>query len=61
VAKLICHGATRTEAIQRMRRALSMFVVEGIYTSIPLHLKILSTPDFVDGNFDTHFIQKHFM
>jgi acetyl-CoA carboxylase biotin carboxylase subunit len=60
VAKLICHGATRTEAIQRMRRALSMFVVEGIYTSIPLHLKILSNPDFVAGDFDTHFIQKHF-
>jgi acetyl-CoA carboxylase biotin carboxylase subunit len=61
VAKLICHGATRTEAIQRMRRALSMFVVEGIYTSIPLHLKILSNPDFVAGNFDTHFIQKHIL
>jgi acetyl-CoA carboxylase biotin carboxylase subunit len=60
VAKLICYGATRAEAIQRMRRALSMFVVEGIYTSIPLHLKILSNPDFVAGDFDTHFIQKHF-
>jgi len=61
VAKLICHGATRTEAIQRMRRALSMFVVEGIYTSIPLHLKILSNAEFCAGNFDTHFIQKHIL
>ena len=58
VAKLIVHGATREEAIQRMRRALSMFVVEGIYTSIPLHLRILSDPDFLAGDFDTHFIQR---
>ena len=58
VAKLIVHGATRAEAIQRMRRALSMFIVEGIYTSIPLHQKILADPDFIAGDFDTHFIQR---
>ncbi len=58
VAKLIAYGATRHEAIQRMKRALSMFVVEGIYTSIPLHQKILKDPDFLAGDFDTHFIQR---
>ncbi len=56
VAKLITHGANRTEAIARMRRALSMFVVEGIYTSIPLHQKILDHPDFVAGKIDTGFL-----
>jgi len=56
VAKLITHGANRTEAIARMRRALSMFVVEGIYTSIPLHRKIFDHPDFVAGKIDTGFL-----
>jgi len=58
VAKLIVHGRDRTEAIQRMRRALSMFIVEGIHTSIPLHQKILADADFVAGNFDTNFIKR---
>jgi acetyl-CoA carboxylase biotin carboxylase subunit len=58
VAKLIAHGATRDEAIARMKRALSMFVVEGIYTSIPLHQRILSHPDFVAGKIDTGFLPR---
>jgi len=58
VAKLIAHGATRTEAIARMRRALDMFVVEGIYTSIPLHQRILSHPDFAAGKIDTGFLAR---
>jgi acetyl-CoA carboxylase biotin carboxylase subunit len=56
VAKLITHGADRAEATARMNRALDMFVVEGIYTSIPLHLKILAHPDFISGNLDTSFL-----
>ena len=44
VAKLIAYGSDRAEAIARMKRALGMFVVEGIYTSIPLHQRILTTP-----------------
>jgi acetyl-CoA carboxylase biotin carboxylase subunit len=56
VAKLITHGADREEATARMNRALDMFVVEGIYTSIPLHLKILAHPDFISGNLDTSFL-----
>jgi acetyl-CoA carboxylase biotin carboxylase subunit len=58
VAKLIAHGKDRTEAIQRMKRALDLFVVEGIHTSIPLHKRILNEPDFIDGNFDTNFIKR---
>jgi acetyl-CoA carboxylase biotin carboxylase subunit len=56
VAKLIAFGGTRDEAIARMKRALDMFVVEGIYTSIPLHQKILEHPDFVEGKIDTGFL-----
>ena len=44
VAKLIAHGSDRAQAIARMRRALDMFVVEGIYTSIPLHRRFWTTP-----------------
>jgi len=58
VAKLIAHGSDRAEAIARMRRALDMFVVEGIYTSIPLHRKILDHPDFVAGRLDTGFLAR---
>ena len=58
VAKLITHGRDRAEAIQRMRRALDMFIVEGIHTSIPLHQKILADADFQAGKFDTNFIKR---
>ena len=58
VAKLIAHGRDRNEAIQRMKRALDLFIVEGIYTSIPLHKRILADPDFVAGAFDTNFIKR---
>ena len=58
VAKLIAHGRDREEAIARMKRALDLFVVEGIHTSIPLHKRILNEPDFVAGTFDTNFIKR---
>jgi acetyl-CoA carboxylase biotin carboxylase subunit len=58
VAKLVAYGSDRGEAIRRMARALEMFVVEGIFTSIPLHQRILEDPDFLAGRFDTHFIQR---
>ena len=60
VAKLIVHGADRTEAIERMKRALDMFVVEGIHTSIPLHQRILRDPRFVAGDLTTHFLNDYF-
>jgi acetyl-CoA carboxylase biotin carboxylase subunit len=58
VAKLIAYGADRGEAIRRMHRALDMFIVEGIYTSIPLHQRILADADFLAGRFDTNFIKR---
>ena len=58
VAKLIAYGSDRMEAIRRMQRALGMFIVEGIHTSIPLHQKIMADPDFQSGTFDTNFIKR---
>ena len=58
LAKLIVYGSDRPEAIRRMSRALDMFVVEGIHTSIPLHQKIIADPDFQAGSFNTNFIRR---
>jgi acetyl-CoA carboxylase, biotin carboxylase subunit len=58
IAKLITRGRDREEAMQRMSRALDMFIVEGIYTTIPLHKRILAHPDFRSGNFDTKFMER---
>jgi acetyl-CoA carboxylase, biotin carboxylase subunit len=58
IAKLITFGRDRDEAIMRMQRALEMFIVEGIYTTIPLHRRILADPDFKAGNFDTKFVER---
>ncbi len=59
VAKIIAHGRDRQEAIARMRRTLEMTVVEGIKTTIPLHLKILAEPDFVAGRLSTSFMDRY--
>ena len=58
IAKLIVKGRDRAEAVGRMKRALEMFVIEGIKTSIPLHRKIFADPEFASGRFDTHFIER---
>jgi acetyl-CoA carboxylase biotin carboxylase subunit len=58
IAKLIVRGKDREEAISRMSRALEMFIVEGIYTNIPLHRKILADPDFRSGKVNTTFIER---
>ena len=58
IAKLVVRGRDRAEAISRMSRALDMFVVEGIHTSIPLHKRIMADPDFRAGNFDTKFMER---
>src|SRR5438270_1230690 len=58
IAKLIAHGKDRAEAISRMARALDMFIVEGIHTSIPLHRRIMQDADFRAGNFDTKFMER---
>src|ERR1035438_4963925 len=59
VAKLITYGSSRGEAIARMRRALDMFVIEGIHTTIPLHQKIMNDPDFIAGKTDTNFLKRY--
>ncbi|AWX55784.1 acetyl-CoA carboxylase biotin carboxylase subunit [Brevibacillus brevis] len=59
IAKLIVWGKDRNEAIDRMKRALSEFVVEGITTTIPFHLKVLDHEVFVSGNFDTKFLETY--
>jgi acetyl-CoA carboxylase, biotin carboxylase subunit len=59
IAKVIAHSRTRERAIARMRRALEAMVVEGIKTTIPLHLKVLGDPDFVAGNFSTRFMDRY--
>jgi acetyl-CoA carboxylase biotin carboxylase subunit len=59
IAKIIVHGRDRQEAIARMRRTLEMTVIEGIKTSIPLHLKILSDPDFIAGRLSTAFMERY--
>jgi acetyl-CoA carboxylase, biotin carboxylase subunit len=59
IAKLIVHGEDRGEALARMRRALDMFIVEGVQTSIPLHRRIFTDSDFIAGNFHTHFLDRY--
>ncbi len=56
IAKLIVSAATREECILKMERALSEFVIEGIKTTIPLHLKLMANEDFRAGNFTTAFM-----
>jgi acetyl-CoA carboxylase, biotin carboxylase subunit len=57
IAKVITYGKTREEAIDRMKRALGEFVVEGIHTTIPFHLKLLQHERFVEGEFNTKFLE----
>ena len=60
IAKLIVKGKDREEAIVRMKRALKEFIIEGIDTTIPFHLKVLDNKDFNDGIIYTNFIETHF-
>ncbi len=58
IAKVIVHAFNREEALVRMRRALSMFVIQGIDTSLPLLQRILDHPGFTAGDYDTHLIDE---
>jgi acetyl-CoA carboxylase biotin carboxylase subunit len=58
IAKLIVRGNDRQEAVSRMARALEMFIIEGVYTSIPLHRRIVADADFRAGCFDTTFMDR---
>ncbi|HEX2446183.1 MAG TPA: acetyl-CoA carboxylase biotin carboxylase subunit [Vicinamibacterales bacterium] len=59
IAKVVTWGRDRQEAIARMRRTLEMTVIEGVKTTIPLHLKILSDPDFLAGKLSTSFMERY--
>jgi acetyl-CoA carboxylase biotin carboxylase subunit len=58
IAKLITHGKDRQEAVSRMSRALEMFIVEGIHTTVPLHRRIMQNEDFRAAKFDTKFMER---
>jgi acetyl-CoA carboxylase biotin carboxylase subunit len=59
IAKLIVWGETREEAISRMKRALSEFMIAGVSTTIPFHLKLLNHKTFISGDFDIKFLEDH--
>ena len=59
IAKLIVHADTRDDAIRRMQRALDEFIVEGVKTTIPMHMKILADPDFQHGDISTKFMERY--
>ena len=58
IAKLIVHGANRTECVMRMRRALGEMVIGGVNTTIPLQKRLLENADFVSGAYDIHWLEK---
>ena len=58
IAKLVVRGKDRPEAVSRMSRALEMFIIEGIFTTIPLHRRIMADEEFRAGKFDTGFIER---
>jgi acetyl-CoA carboxylase biotin carboxylase subunit len=58
IAKLIVHGQTRNECLMRLRRALEEFVIEGVDTSIPLHQRLIGDSDFINGDYDIHWLER---
>lgn len=56
IAKLIVHGNNRNECLMRLRRALGEFVIDGLHTSIPLHQRLMEEPDFINGDYDIHWL-----
>jgi acetyl-CoA carboxylase biotin carboxylase subunit len=60
ISKLVAWGKDRTEAIARMKRALAAYVVTGVKTTIPFHIRVMNNRHFIEGNFDTNFIDQVF-
>jgi acetyl-CoA carboxylase biotin carboxylase subunit len=58
IAKLIVHGNTRNECLMRLRRALGEFVIEGVKTTIPLQNRLVNDPDFINGDYDIHWLER---
>lgn len=61
IAKIIAHGASRGEAIAKMKRALEELVIDGVETNTDFLLKIITNYDFIRGNYDTSFIEKEIL
>jgi acetyl/propionyl-CoA carboxylase alpha subunit len=60
LAKLICWGQDRAQAIDRMKRALREYIIVGVTTNIPFHLQLLTDQRFIDGQVDTGFLDREF-
>jgi acetyl-CoA carboxylase, biotin carboxylase subunit len=58
IAKLVIHGRTRNECLMRLRRALEEYVIGGIETTIPLHQRLINTREFIDGEYDIHWLER---
>lgn len=58
VAKLIVHGTSRNECLMRLRRALDEYVIGGIQTTLPLHRRLTRSQQFIDGNYDIHWLER---
>ncbi len=58
IAKLIVEGQTRNECLMRLRRALEEFVIEGVSTTIPLHQRLIGARDFINGDYDIHWLER---
>jgi acetyl-CoA carboxylase biotin carboxylase subunit len=58
VAKLVVHGQTRNECLMRLKRALEEYVIDGIRTTIPLHMRLLAESDFINGDYDIGWLER---
>ncbi|MFP6743256.1 MAG: acetyl-CoA carboxylase biotin carboxylase subunit, partial [Alphaproteobacteria bacterium] len=58
ISKVIVHGASRNECLMRLRRALEEYVIDGVETTIPLHLRLIAEPDFVNGVYDITWLER---
>lgn len=58
IAKVIVHGFNRNACLMRLRRSLDEYVIEGIKNTVPLHQMLIANPDFIDGNYDIHWLEK---
>jgi acetyl-CoA carboxylase biotin carboxylase subunit len=59
IGKLIVHGRNRNECLMRLRRALKEFVIDGVETTIPLHLDLIAQPDFINGDYHIHWLEEY--
>ncbi|MBI4184706.1 MAG: acetyl-CoA carboxylase biotin carboxylase subunit [Proteobacteria bacterium] len=58
IAKLVVHGDTRARAVLRLKRALNEFVIEGVETTLSLHRRVIAEPDFINGAYDIHWLER---